>query len=188
MKPIEVAIADKHKLYREGIKQLLLPVDEIELIFGVGSSEELLKKLKPDAPDLVLLDLDLPEMGGLETFLEIKRDIPDIKVIMMTRYEDDHLVIRLIEQGVNGFLLKNLSGEELKKAIISVHQQGYYFRGGSPEEVLDSIKSSPKPLPHIPGAKIELSETEQKVLELISEGLSDKEIGEKLTLRKRTIE
>lgn len=187
MKTIHVALVDDHALFREGIALLLSRVEEIELIFDVGSGPELLEKLKTKMPDVLLLDLDMPDMNGIETFKKVHELYPELLVLVLTMHKEERMIAYLMEIGANGYLLKDTNREELKKAIITVYEQGMYYNDRMAQAMLGGLKRKTKQPPKI-GQEIVLSRREQQVLELISEGLSNKEIGEKLFISTRTVD
>lgn len=187
MKTIKVALADDHALFREGVNLLLSRVDEIDLIFDVGSGYELLSKMESQMPDVVLLDLDMPDLNGIDTFKEIRERFGEVRVLILTMHKEERMIAYLMELGVNGYLLKDTNREELKRAIITVYEEGMYFNDRTAHAVLSGLKRKTKNPPKI-GQEIVLSRREQQVLELIAEGLSNKEIGERLFISTRTVD
>ncbi|GAB5522484.1 MAG: response regulator transcription factor [Roseivirga sp.] len=187
MKTINAAIVDDHALFREGITLLLSRVEEIELIFDVESGPELLESLKIKIPDVLLLDLDMPGMNGIETFKAVHELYPELLVLVLTMHKEERMIAYLMELGVNGYLLKDTSREELKKAIITVYEEGMYYNDRTAQAMLGGLKRKTKAPPKL-GQEIILSRREQQVLELIAEGLSNKEIGEKLFVSTRTVD
>lgn len=187
MKTIKVALADDHQLFREGIDLLLSRVDEVELVISVGSGRELIEELRSREIDVILLDLDMPDLDGIETFKRVHEEFPNIKVLVLTMHKEERMIAYLMELGVNGYLLKDTNREELKQAIITVYEHGYYFNDRTSQAVLDGLRRKTKTPPKL-GQEIVLSRREQQVLELIAEGLSNKEIGEKLFISTRTVD
>lgn len=187
MRTIKTALVDDHALFREGITLLLSRVDEIELIFDVSSGEELMERLKTEVPDVLLLDLDMPGINGIDTYKMVHDRYPDLKVLVLTMHKEERMIAYLMELGVNGYLLKDTDREELKKAIVTVYEEGMYFNDRTAQAMLGGLKRKTKTPPKL-GQEIILSRREQQVLELIAEGLSNKEIGEKLFISTRTVD
>lgn len=187
MKPIRVALCDDHDLFRQGIDLLLSRVDEIDLVYDTGSGRELIEHLRTDLPDVLLLDLEMPDLNGIDTFKQLHEEHRDLRVLILTMHKEERMIAYLMELGVNGYLLKDTNRQELKKAIITVHEQGMYFNDRTSQAVLGGLRRKTKSPPKI-GQEIVLSRREQQVLELIAEGLSNKEIGEKLFISTRTVD
>lgn len=187
MKIIDVAIVDDHALFREGVGLLLSRIEEVQLIFDVGSGTELLERLKKDVPDVLLLDLDMPGMNGIDTFKIVHERYPELKVLILTMHKEERMIAYLMELGANGYLLKDTDRGELRKAIVTVYEQGMYYNDRMAQAMLGGLKRKTKQPPKL-GQEIMLSRREQQVLELIAEGLSNKEIGEKLFISTRTVD
>lgn len=187
MRTIKTALVDDHALFREGIALLLSRVDEIELIFDASSGEELMEKLKTKIPDVLLLDLDMPGMNGIDTYKFVHDRYPEVRVLVLTMHKEERMIAYLMELGVNGYLLKDTDREELAKAIVTVYEEGMYFNDRTAQAMLGGLKRKTKTPPKL-GQEIILSRREQQVLELIAEGFSNKEIGEKLFISTRTVD
>ena len=186
MRTIKVALVDDHQLFREGVNLLLSRVDEVEMIFDLSSGRELLEKIPESMPDVLLLDLDMPDLNGIDTFKMVHERYPELRVLIFSMHKEERMIAYLMELGVNGYLLKDTNTVELRKAIITVYEEGMYFNDRTSAAVLGGLRRSVKNEPKI-GVPIELSRREQQVLELISEGYSNKEIGEKLYISTRTV-
>lgn len=127
MKPIKIAIADDYTIYRDGLKIGLTQDDNLEVMLEAGDGEDLIKGIETNMPDVIIMDLKMPVMDGMEATKHIKKKYPDMKILVVTMYDDEKFVIHLMEIGANGYLLKNAEAEEIRKAIYSVHETGYYF-------------------------------------------------------------
>ena len=127
MSKIKIAIADDYKIYRDGLKVGLSADENLEVVAEADNGEDLLKLLEQYTPDVILMDLKMPIMDGMEATKVVRKKYPAIKVLVITMYEDDKFIIHLMENGANGYLLKNTEPEEIRKSIYSVHENGYYF-------------------------------------------------------------
>lgn len=184
---IKLALVDDHNLFREGIKLLLQPITDMELVIEASNGKELLEQLEGDTPEVVLLDLDMPEMDGIETSKRLREISEDIGIIILTMYDDEQMIAHLMELGANGYLLKDTSQQELEKAIRSVHETRFYFNDFVSKALLTGVRSKRKSDPKI-GNNIDLTRRESEVLQLICEELTTQEMADKLFLSPRTVE
>lgn len=115
--PLTLAIADDHNLFRKGVLELLKAFDEITLVADASNGAELLEKIESDLPDVVMLDLEMPEMDGVATSRYLLSKYPDVRILIMSTYGDEALVDNLLEEGVKGYLLKNSEPDELRQAL-----------------------------------------------------------------------
>lgn len=187
MKKYNIVIADDHKLFRKGIIALLEDIDFIGEIGEASNGAELIDLLAKmnTLPDVILLDLQMPVMDGVEAHQKIKKLYPEIKVIILTMEDDEQFILHLIGEGVNGYLLKNADPEEMEKAIIKVVENDYYFSDNISAMVLMNLKKKEKTEEiFIPDFK----EKELQVLELICKEYSNGEIAKELNVSIRTAE
>lgn len=187
MKTIKLAIADDYKIYREGIKIGLAKDDRIEVLFEADNGEELLAKIKECEPDVIIMDLKMPLLDGLEATKYIREHYPAIKVLVVTMYEDEKFIIHLMEHGANGYLVKNSEPEEIHKAIYSVFETGYYFNDLLNKALLKklTIRQNIKPTFN---NDVDFTERELEVLRLICEEKTAAEIGKEIYLSPRSVE
>ena len=180
---IKVMIADDHKMIREGIKQLLELNENISVVAMASDGEECLSFLKDWLPDVLLLDINMPNKNGLEVLKEIKDQDLDVKVIILTVHSEVDYLLRAVEIGVDGYILKDSGSAELINAIMMVMNGESYIQ---PDMIpmLNSkmvIRNSDK-------EKIKnLTKRELEVLILVSEGMFNKEIADKLAISERTV-
>lgn len=184
---IRVSITDDHKLFREGIRFLVDQMEGICMIFETSSGDELLKKLESEEPDVLLLDLDMPGIDGIDVLKEVKPRYPEIKVIILTMYNDPKMIAYLMELGANSYLLKDTSPEELEMAIRNVRAEGYYFSKEVSQAMLTGLKKHSNKKPTLKN-NVTLSSREVEVLVLICQEMTAKEIAEKLFISPRTAE
>lgn len=187
MKMINVVIADDHTLFRKGIAALLSDFDFINEIGEAGNGIELLDKLArlEFPPDLILLDIRMPEMDGIEAQKLVRKKYPKIKIIILSMEDDEQIVLHLIEQGVNGYLLKNADPDEMEIAIKKVISEGFYFSQEFTQLIVRNVVLRKTVKFEM---EQELTSKELQVLELICKQLTATEMADKLHLSVRTIE
>jgi DNA-binding NarL/FixJ family response regulator len=185
--PIKIAIADDYKIFRDGLKVGLGADENFDVMLEADNGEELLEALSNSAPDVVIMDLKMPVMDGMEATKQIRKHYPDIKVLVVTMYDDDKFIIHLMEIGANGYLLKNAEPEEICKAIYCVTENGYYFNDLVNKALLKKlvIKNQIKPSFN---QDVELTERELEVLKMICEEKTAAEIGKEIFLSPRSVE
>ena len=187
MSKIKVAIADDYRIYREGLKVSLSQDDKLDMIFEVDNGEDLLKNIESNKPDVIIMDLKMPIMDGMEATQQLRKKYQDIKVVVVSMYDDDKFIIHLMEIGANGYLFKNAEPDEIRKAIHSVYENGYYFNDIVNKALLKKLvlKGNIKPSFN---QNVELTERELQVLKLICEEKTAAEIGKEIFLSPRSVE
>ncbi|PWK79909.1 LuxR family two component transcriptional regulator [Mucilaginibacter oryzae] len=187
MKHIKIAIADDYTIFRDGLKVGLAIDDNLEVILEAGDGEDLVKGLETHKPDVIIMDLKMPVMDGMEATKLIKKKYPEIKIVVVTMYDDEKFVIHLMEIGASGYLLKNADADEIRKAVYSVYETGYYFNNVVSNALLKKlvIKGNIKPSFK---EGVELTEREQDVLKLICAEKTAVEMGQQLFLSPRSVE
>ncbi len=187
MSTIKIAIADDYKIYRDGLKVGLSADDNLEVVFEADNGEDLMKGLESMTPDVIIMDLKMPIMDGMEATKEVRKKYPSIKVLVVTMYDDDKFIIHLMENGANGYLLKNTEPDEIRKSIYSVHENGYYFNDVVNKALLKKLvlKNNLKPSFN---QNVELTERELEVLKLICEEKTAAEIAKEIFLSPRSVE
>ncbi|HQW42802.1 MAG: response regulator transcription factor [Chitinophagaceae bacterium] len=187
MSKIKIAIADDYKIYREGLKVGLSADENFDVLFESDNGEELLKALESATPDVIIMDLKMPIMDGMEATKAVRKKYPSIKVLVVTMYDDDKFIIHLMENGANGYLLKNTEPDEIRKSIYAVHENGYYFNDVVNKALLKKLvlKNNLKPSFN---QNVELTERELEVLKLICEEKTAAEIAKDIFLSPRSVE
>jgi DNA-binding NarL/FixJ family response regulator len=187
MSKIRIAIADDYKIFREGLKVGLSADENFEVVMEADNGEDLLRYLEKTTPDVILMDLKMPLMDGMEATKEVRKKYPSIKVLVVSMYDDDKFIIHLMETGANGYLLKNTEPDEIRRSIYAVHENGYYFNDLVNKALLKKLvlKNNLKPSFN---QNIELTEREQQVLKLICEEKTANEIGKEIFLSPRSVE
>ncbi len=187
MSKIKIAIADDYKIFREGLKVGLSADENFDVLFESDNGEELLKALESASPDVIIMDLKMPIMDGMEATKAVRKKYPSIKVLVVTMYDDDKFIIHLMENGANGYLLKNTEPDEIRKSIYAVHENGYYFNDVVNKALLKKLvlKNNLKPSFN---QNVELTERELEVLKLICEEKTAAEIAKDIFLSPRSVE
>lgn len=184
---IKIAIADDHKLFREGLRFLVDNMEGVEVIIEAANGKELLASPLLAEADILLLDLDMPEMDGLEALKQLRPTRPDLGIIILTMHSDTKMIAYLMELGANSYLLKDTSPDEFHKAIFSVKKEGFYFSQMVSQAMLNGLKGNSRKKPGLNNQE-ELTSREVEVLELICQEFTAKEIAEKLFISHRTVE
>ena len=187
MSTIKIAIADDYKIFREGLKVGLSADENLEVIMEADNGEDLLKALETNTPDVIIMDLKMPIMDGMEATIAVRKKYPSIKVLVVTMYDDDKFIIHLMENGANGYLLKNTEPDEIRKSIYAVHENGYYFNDVVNKALLKKLvlKNNLKPSFN---QNVELTERELEVLKLICVEKTAAEIAKDIFLSPRSVE
>jgi DNA-binding NarL/FixJ family response regulator len=184
MAKIRVLIADDHGVLRAGIRALLAAAGDIEVVGEAADGKEAIEQCVALDPDVVLMDVAMPGLGGLEATLQLKRDAPRTKVLVLTQYADREYVRRFLAAGVSGYLLKKGAGSTLPEAIRSVHRGGLVLDPEIARGALEEL-SSPRT-----GAEADpydaLTDREKQVLKLVAEGHSNKEVATLLGISVKT--
>ncbi|WP_346859540.1 response regulator transcription factor [uncultured Draconibacterium sp.] len=185
---INIVVCDDHRLFRKGISALLSDFDVIGEINEAGNGIELLQLLEnlETKPDLVLLDINMPEMDGAEATKQLKKRYPDIRIVVLSMEDDTQMVSFLVNEGINGYLLKNADPDELEHAIKMVMKNDFYFSSSLSGAVLHSLSARNNASKVI--AELEFSTRELDIINLICNELTAAEIAEELSLSARTIE
>ena len=186
MNKLRIIVAEDHKTVREGIKMLINSQPDMEVIDEAGDGETVVKMAEELTPDIVLMDVSMPEVNGLKATKRLKRIRPDIKILTLTRHTDDGYLQQLIQAGSNGYVLKQSAPTELIRAIRLVSQGDSYLDPALTEKVMGGYIRQSNALR---GAKkIELTDRETEVLRLVAWGYSNKEIAARLEISVKTVE
>lgn len=188
MHKIRLAIVDDHKILREGIKASLINKIDIDIVFEAENGEEFLDKLKYQIVDVVLLDIKMPKIDGIEVLTTIKKLNSDIKVIILTMFDTESYVLKLMDLKANGYLLKNSDPQEIYNAIKYSVDFGYYFPEFVKNLLLKRTVSQKKINPKNNENIIEFTQKEVDIIRLISEQKTSVQIGKEMFLSPRTID
>ena len=188
---IKILIADDQELIRESLKIILRTNNEFEVIDTVGSGKEVVESIRRHIPDIILMDVRMPDMDGVQCTKFVKEVYPEIKVIVLTTFDDDEYIFSALKYGASGYLLKGVSLDELTSAIKTVLQGGAIFNPNVASKVTKIFSEMAKN--NIVAERIHdedlpnLSDTEWKIIQQVSQGLSNKEIAEILKFTEGTI-
>ena len=185
---IKVAIVDDQKLFRKGMAALISSFEQMDLLFEAENGQELLDLCKNETikPDVIILDLSMPVLNGLETLKILKEDFPSIRVIILTIHEAENFVLSTIQAGANGYLAKNAEPEEVELAIREVFKNDFHFTMAMLQLMRTGLVKKTQSI--VLENENKLTKREQEVLILICKQHSSAEIAEKMFLSHRTIE
>lgn len=183
---IRVAIADDHVLLRNALAALINNSGQCKVIFETSNGIELIQKIKEvQEPDVVILDLNMPEMDGYQTAAYLQAKNPDVKVLMLTMYDSELILIRLLKTGVRGFMKKDIHPSELLFAIQSVHENGFYYSAQTSSKLAGLFRDKDdNPILN----RIMMSETEIEFLKLSCTEMTYKEIAAAMKINPRAID
>jgi DNA-binding NarL/FixJ family response regulator len=186
METIKIALADDHVLLRNGLVGLVTNLG-YTVLFEVNHGKELIAKMQKDnLPDVVLMDINMPEMDGYEATLWLKKNFPLVNVLALTMYDDENSVIRMLKNGAKGYILKDADPKELKQAINSVMAKGFYHSEMVTGKLLHTIQADDEDSDT--GNLLQLNEREIHFLKLVSTEMTYKEIASEMHLSPRTID
>ncbi|OIP00730.1 MAG: hypothetical protein AUJ97_07690 [Bacteroidetes bacterium CG2_30_32_10] len=189
MEKIKVLLVDDHQIVRDGIKALLSGVNDIEIVGEASDGNEALIKTEKLYPHIIIMDISMPEMSGIEVTKAITQNYPQIKVLILSMFTEEDFILNAIEAGIKGYLPKNTTREELLKAIRTINSGKEYYGDLISQIILKSYinNAQKKKLPEEKDINC-LSSREVEILKLIVEGLNNQEIADKLFISIRTVE
>ena len=183
MSKIRLLLADDHPLIREGFKSLLSKNERFEIIGIAENGKELIEYTKTLFPDVILTDINMPVMNGLDALQQLANDHTHVKLIVLTMHEEREYIMNALKIGVHGYLLKNIERLDLEKAIITVFEGGKYFSPIVTNILAESVTRSEHNT-----TLGELTAREKEVLDLVAQGHSTKQVADKLGIGARTVE
>lgn len=185
MNKIRVLVADDHAVFRQGLCALLGRRKGVEIVGQAENGRQAVEAVAALAPDVVLMDIGMPVMNGLEATQAIHKASPNTRVLVLTQYESKEYVLSLLQAGAAGYILKLAPVEELLDAIRTVHAEGAFLPPELLQTVMNRMSEPPSPAPTAPSSV--LTERETEILRLIAEGLTGNEIAERLCISRKTV-
>ncbi len=190
MKPIRIVLADDHNLVRAGIRALLQNMPDVQVIGEAANGREALDLVKETRPDLVLMDIAMPELNGLDATAELVKQYPKLRIIILSMYVTEAFVLEALRAGASGYLLKGAATPELGLAIHAVARGETYLSSAVSGHVIEAFKriasSEFRASTEAGRDEVDLTPRQRQVLQLIAEGHSTKEIAEKLNISVKT--
>lgn len=188
MPSIKIILTEDHQILRDGVK-VLIASENIEIVGEAASGAELWKLLENETPDLILMDISLPDISGIELTREITHKKPEIKVLILSMYTDESFINQAIKAGAKGYLHKNTTREEMLTAIDSVYQGSDFYSENISKVILKSyIDKAKLKSDEIANPKEILSKREIEILKMFADGYINKEIADRLFISIRTVE
>lgn len=182
-----IAIVEDSKIIRESLAAYVHRDPELRCICTCGSAEEALEKLPREKPDVVLMDIQLPNQSGIECTAQLKQLLPDVRIIMVTVYGNPDLIFKALRAGACGYLLKRCTPEELITAVREVQQGGAPMSREIARQVISFFQGLAKPADTAASEVENLSPREREILDLLTQGYSDKEIADKIGVKHGTV-
>jgi DNA-binding NarL/FixJ family response regulator len=180
---IKIIILDDHQMLIDGLKALLKTDKKVELIGESTSATAAMEMARKNKPDIILTDINMPEMSGIEFTQQIKKEFPEIKIIALSMFGERSTISEMLQAGASGYILKNTGKEELINAIEKVAAGGMFFSDEVSAEMMKAMSSQAQKQ-----EKINFTDREKEIIKLITQEFSNAAIGEKLFISERTVE
>ncbi len=186
---IKIAIADDHKIFRDGIKMALSPRSDLKMIWEAEDGKDLLHKMTIKKPDVLLMDIRMPEIDGINAIELLRKEYEDLKIIVLTMYDDQQMISKMMEMGANAYLTKTTDPDEIYQAILTCMNEDFYFNQLVNNAVMGKLMQKKNVRQHY-GTQIPISfsEKELKILQLLAEDKTTEDISKIIFLSPRTIE
>jgi DNA-binding NarL/FixJ family response regulator len=188
MEKIKIILVDDHHIVRDGIKSLLQNEKDMEVTAEASCYSELKDVLVNCIPDIILMDISLPDLSGIEITKIISSDYPSIKILMLSMYINDEFIMSSINAGASGYIPKNTTKRELLKAIRTIFTEGLYFTPHVSNLIVKNVIKGARQITNINEKENTLSIRELEIFKLFADGLSNHEIADKLFISSRTVE
>jgi len=186
---IKIAIADDHKIFRDGIKMALSGREDLKMLWEAEDGKDMMHKIAIKKPDVLLMDIRMPEIDGINGIEMIRKEFDNIKIIVLTMYDDQQMINKMMEMGANAYLTKTTDPDEIYEAILTCMNDDFYFNDLVNKAVMGKLMQK-KNVRHHYGTSIaiQFNEKEIKILQLLAEDKTTEEISKVIFLSPRTIE
>ena len=186
---IKVAIADDHKIFRDGIKMALSGKGNLKMLWEADNGKDMMHKISIKRPDVLLMDIRMPEIDGINAIEMIRKEYEEIKIIVLTMYDDNQMINKMMEMGANAYLTKTTDPEEIYNAILTCSNDDFYFNDLVNKAVMGKLLQKKNVRPNALGQEVvTFNEKELKILQLLAEDKTTEEISKVVFLSPRTIE
>jgi len=186
-KVINIAIADDHKIFRDGIRMALKEKKYVNIIWEAEDGRDLMTKVVYKCPDVLLMDIRMPEVDGINAIPILRKQYEDLKIIVLTMYDEQEMITKMMEMGANAYLTKTTDPEEIYQAILSCMNNDFYFNDLVNKAVLSKLQNK-RVIRQIYPNPVKFSEKEIKILRLLADDKTTDEISKQVFLSPRTVE
>ena len=184
---IKVSIADDHKIFRDGIKMALKDREYLKILWEAEDGKDLVHKMQLKRPDVLLMDIRMPEVDGINAIGLLRKEYEDVKIIVLTMYDDQEMISKMMEMGANAYLTKTTDPDEIYQAILTCMNDDFYFNDLVNKAVLSKLQTKRQVRQFYPDP-IKFSEKEIRILKLLAQDKTTEEISKEVFLSPRTIE
>ncbi|MDQ2721117.1 MAG: response regulator transcription factor [Bacteroidota bacterium] len=186
---IKIAIADDHKIFRDGIKMALSPREDLKMIWEAEDGKDLIHKMAIKQPDVLLMDIRMPEIDGINAIEILRKEYDELKIIVLSMYDDQQMISKMMEMGANAYLTKTTDPNEIYEAILTCMNEDFYFNHLVNNAVMGKLMQKKSARKHYGyNIPINFNEKEIKILQLLGEDKTTEEISKIIFLSPRTIE
>ncbi len=187
MRPIRILLADDHALFREGVRSLLQGHADLQIVGEVENGQQAVEEVRKQAPDVVLMDIAMPVLDGIEATRRIRQESESVKVLILTMHDNEEIFLKAIAAGASGYVLKRAKGIELMFAIRSIHEGNSYLSPFMANALMQDYMQRAERLDGNRDETLVLSQREAQILRMIAEGQSGREIAQALQLSVKTV-